>query len=78
MIENAYLITGYQGCGKTVRTYLVLGQAVSCVYNYNGTFTVTLAMVAFQNMLQTKGRLPCADDNALDKENEDGSVTEGN
>lgn len=35
-------------------------------------------MVAFQNMLQTKGRLPCADDNALDKENEDGSVTEGN
>ena len=38
--------------------------------------TITLATVALHNMLRTKGRLLYTDENALDWENEDGSVTE--
>ena len=40
--------------------------------------TITLATVALHNMLRTKGRLLYTDENTLDRENEDGSVTEGN
>ena len=40
--------------------------------------TITLAMVALHNMLRTKGRLLYTDENVLDRENEDDSVTEGN
>ena len=40
--------------------------------------TITLATVVLYNMLQTKGRLLYTNENALDKENEDESVTKEN
>ena len=40
--------------------------------------TITLTTVALHNMLRTKGWLLYTDENVLDRENEDGSVTEGN
>ena len=40
--------------------------------------TITLATVALHDMLRTKRRLLYTDEKALDRENEDDSVTEGN
>ena len=40
--------------------------------------TITLATVAHHKPLRTKERLLYTDENALDRENEDGSVIEGN
>ena len=48
------------------------------VFSPRKTVNITLVMVALDNKLQTKGRLLYTDENALDRENKDGSVTEGN
>ena len=48
------------------------------VFSPRKTVNITLIMVALDNKLQTKGRLLYTDENALDRENKDGSVTEGN
>ena len=40
--------------------------------------TTTLAPAALDNILQTKEGLLYTDENVLDRENEDGPVTEGN
>ena len=40
--------------------------------------TITLETVVLYNMLQTKGRLLCTNENALDRENKDESVTKEN
>ena len=54
--------------------YLCLNQGVTP----EKAVTITLATVALHSMLQTKRGQLYTDENALDKENEDGSVKEGN
>ena len=48
------------------------------VFSPRKTVNITLVMVALDNKLQTKGRRLYTGENALDRENKDGSVTEGN
>ena len=52
--------------------------ATAMAFSPRKTVTITLVMVALDNKLQTKGQLLYTDENALDRENKDGSVTEGN
>ena len=71
VIENAYLITGYQGSDESVKMYWYLGQSI---------LMCLLLQWCFHRieLLRTKGWLLYTDENALDRENEDGSVTEEN
>ena len=66
MIEKAYLITGYQGRDESVKMYLVFAAT---------DFVCLQLQWLFQ--WRTKGRLLYTDENTLDRENEDSSVTEG-
>ena len=48
------------------------------VFSSERAVTIVVATVTLHNMLRTKGWLLYSDENALDRENEDGSVKEGN
>ena len=66
--ENVFGIWGSRFCVFTVSMALSPEKPV----------TITLATVALHNILRKKGRLLYTDKNVLNRENKDGSVTEGN
>ena len=66
--ENVFGIWGSRFCVFTVSMALSPEKPV----------TITLATVALHNILRKKGRLLYTDGNVLNRENKDGSVTEGN
>ena len=66
--ENVFGIWGCRFCVFTVLMALSPEKSV----------TITLATVALHNILRKKGRLLYTNENVLNRENKDGSVTEGN